>query len=102
MSQDVVPCRFGVAGRVVDVSRAVFLISDEVLLAQDAENRPDCRVGGWIRKLIHDLGDSRLGAAIEDVHHLPLSARQGCSFGLLGHGSRGQGYACSVENSTML
>src|SRR6476620_824390 len=75
--------RLGRRRRVVHETRAVFLEMDHLLLAEDPQYGSHGRVGGRIGEVAHDLGHRGLAASVEDVHDLPLAARQGIQVRLL-------------------
>src|SRR5215204_1887473 len=64
---------FGGGSGEVHVPRPVFLVFDELLLAQDPEDGPDGRVRGGIWQVLHDLGDGGLPAPVQDLHDLPFT-----------------------------
>src|SRR5215204_820376 len=64
----------GGCGGEIDVARSVFLVLDQLLLAQDPEDRADGRVRGRIREVFHDLGDGGLPSAVQDLHNLPFAS----------------------------
>lgn len=75
----------GLLRRTVDVTRAVLLVADQALLAEDAQDRAYGGVGRRIGEVLHDLGHRGLAAAVQDVHDLSLAAREVSGVGTSGH-----------------
>ena len=76
----------GILRGIVDVAWAVFLIADESLFTEDAQDGPDRGIRRRVGEFLHDFRDGRLGASVEDIHHLSFTAGERGRVGLVCHG----------------
>src|SRR5688500_9021662 len=67
VGEHVVARLLGGGGRVVHVAWAILLVPDQLLLLENPEDGAHGRVGGRIGEILHDLGDGRAVAPMEDV-----------------------------------
>ena len=63
--------------RNVDVPHTVSLVRDVPFLFEDAQLRANRRVMGCARQIFEHVVGRRSAALIQDVHDLPLAAREG-------------------------
>src|SRR3954466_10425525 len=87
VSENIFARGLGRLGWIVYVARTILSVLDELLLAQNSQNRPHRRVRWRIREIGHYLGHCGSRPPVENVHNLRLPTRErgGCFVCLFRH-----------------